>query len=122
MGLKENELSMSLAAGSVKKVDLVFSGHTHRNAEFRIKMKRDIENNGFNVRIYSDVYSELLDANTPDEWWERHMPVIVQTAACGSAGEIDNEPPYFRRVLINDNGEITDFRVRNLNGVISAKI
>lgn len=121
MGFKENELSMSLAAGSVKKVDLVFSGHTHRNVEFRIGMRFDIEGNGSNVTIYSDVYSGLLDANNPDEWWKRHMPVIVQTAACGSAGGIDNKPPYFRKVLINGNGKITDFQVRNLNGVISSK-
>jgi 3',5'-cyclic AMP phosphodiesterase CpdA len=122
MGFKENELSVSSAAGSVKKVDLVFSGHTHRNVEFRIGMRFDIEGNGSNVTIYSDVYSELLDTNNPDEWWEKHMPVIVQTAACGSAGGIDNEPPYFRKVLINGNGKITDFQVRNLNGVIFSKV
>ncbi len=116
MGLKENGPSTSSAAGNVKKVDLVFSGHTHRNAEFRIAMKRD------NVRIYSDVYSELLDRNNPEEWWKRHMPVIVQTAACGLAGKIDNKPPYFRKVLINGNGKITDFQVRNLNGIISYEV
>jgi 3',5'-cyclic AMP phosphodiesterase CpdA len=94
------------------KVDLVLSGHAHRNIEFRIGLGGQDK-----IRIYTDDYSRWLNkalGNAPGvgqatQWWESYRPVIVQTGSCGPKGDEDLEPPYFRRVTINSAGEIQEF-------------
>lgn len=112
MGYRESELVKEDIMPKLKRVNLVFSGHAHRNIEFRIDKDKT-----HNIRIYLDEYSKLLVDNNTVEWWKIHSPVIVQTAACGLHGEMEKEPPYFRNVIINNKGEITDFRVINGNGL-----
>ena len=97
-----------------RKVDLVLSGHAHRNIEFRIDLEDPDK-----IRIYTEDYSGGLNkalGNAPGvgqatQWWKSHCPgsAIVQTGPCGPKGDEDTEPPYFRRVTINSAGEIQEF-------------
>lgn len=116
MGYRESELVKETVESNHKKVDLVFSGHAHRNIEFRLKKDEEHE-----IRIYSDEYSKQLreDAEDKEQWWNKHRPVIVQTAACGLKGKNDKVPPYFRKVALDSKGNITDFSVWNIEGVVS---
>ena len=94
-------------AGALGKVDLVLSGHAHRNIEFRIEPGTG-GNDKFH--IFADGYSEeLRQAGAAAAWWAQHRPVLVQTAACGPRGKEDRHPPYFRRVTIGATGEIEEF-------------
>jgi len=81
-----------------KLVDIVFSGHAHRNIEFRLEKAKD-----HTIRIYHDEYSK-----NPYPWWGK-SPVIVQTASCAIRGEFDEDPPYYRKVII-ENGQVTSFK------------
>lgn len=118
LGFRESDISRGDADKLFERVDLVFSGHTHRNIEFRID--KDEEHR---IRIYADPYSERL-AKGPEgqeeteSWWQAHRPVMVQTAACGFRGKHDRHPPYFRRVVIGSEGEISNFGVWNLEGQV----
>ena len=118
MGCRESELVKEKPEPSFRKVDIVFSGHTHANMEFRIKREWIEVDKEYEIRIYSDVYSDLLDHDNPGEWWKQRRPVIVQTPSCGPKGKIYKAPPYFRKVTIDDKGEITDFRVMNNGAVV----
>jgi len=118
MGYREGELTKEMVEPSLTKVDLVFSGHAHRNIEFRLKQEWVGADSKHEIRIYSDEYSQLLDDNNPYQWWEDHRPVIVQTAACGPKGETDKDPPYFRKVTIDAKGQISDFRVMKNGQVV----
>lgn len=118
MGYRESELVKKVIKGQLKKVDLVLSGHAHRNIEFRIEKEWVEKDKKHEIRIYSDVYSQLLDAGNPDKWWEEHKPAVVQTASCGLQGRTDRDPPYFRKVTIDGKGQITDFRVMTNGGFI----
>lgn len=93
----------------LRQVNIVFSGHAHRNIEFRIEKDTNHE-----IRIYMDEYS---DPKKTYEWWGS-SPVIVQTASCTVHGRLDKVPPYYRKVAINESGHITDFQVRDRNGII----
>lgn len=99
-----------------RSVNLVLSGHAHRNIEFRIRL--DEENN---ILIYSDVYSQMLlsSQDKNKNWWKKYGSIHVQTAACGLSGRSDNNPPYFRRIRVNEKGEIESFQVYDLNGVVN---
>ena len=116
MGYRESELVKETVESNHKKVDLVFSGHAHRNIEFRLKKDEEHDE----IRIYSDVYSEQLEkaAKDTEQWWNERRPVIVQTAACGLKGKNDKVPPYFRKVTIDSKGNITGFSVWNSEGVV----
>ncbi|MEJ2716199.1 MAG: metallophosphoesterase [Deltaproteobacteria bacterium] len=118
LGFRESDISSGNAEKVCGRVDLVFSGHTHRNIEFRID--KDEEQR---IRIYADPYSERLAAGQAgpgeaESWWQDHRPVMVQTAACGFRGMHDHHPPYYRRVVIGPEGEISEFGVRNLKGPV----
>ncbi len=114
LGYLESDLSGSDAAQRFDKVDVVFSGHTHRDVEFRMTVDRN-----HRVRIYADPYSEnlaRLASSTPDErhaWWENHKPILLQTAACGPRKYRNQNPPYFRIVSLDKHGCINDFRSVN---------
>ena len=73
------------------------------------------------IRIFSDVYSQLWSAGRIGGKWEDYRPVIVQTAACGLNGRYDKNPPYYRKVTIDDKGHILDFRVRDKGGLVDFK-
>lgn len=81
-----------------KLVDIVFSGHAHKNIEFRLEKAED-----HTIRIYHDKYSK-----NPYTWWGK-SPVIVQTASCAIKGKFDKAPPYYRKVII-ENGQVTSFK------------
>ncbi len=95
-------------------VQLILSGHAHRNLEFRLEMG-DYRKEKFH--IYSSVYSQRKPAD-PEEYWRRHSPLIVQTGACGLSGKFDEMEPYFRLISMGRKG-IKDFRVYNLLGEIN---
>lgn len=113
MGYRESELGEQDVERKLRQVDIVFSGHAHRNIEFRIEKDKNHE-----VRIYMDEYSKT--PNNSYEWWGS-SPVIVQTASCAVHGRLDKFPPYYRKVAINESGQITDFKVSNLNSNISSE-
>ncbi len=117
LGFRESDGYCNVQEKS-EKVDIVFSGHAHRNIEFRGK----IESEGTDVcqdeiRIYCDKYNELFSAQSKGnqrDWWEEHKPFFVQTAACGLAGLDETCPPYFRMVHLDKVGNVTTFEIRNL--------
>jgi predicted MPP superfamily phosphohydrolase len=118
IGCRESELVKEKPEPSFRKVDIVFSGHTHVSMEFRIAREWVESDNKYEVRIYSDVYSDLLDHDNLDQWWKEHTPIIVQTPSCGPKGKTCKAPPYFRKVTIDDRGHVTDFRVMNSRAVV----
>ena len=65
------------------------------------------------IKVYSDWYSQNKSLCK-----ENHGPVVVQTAACGLEGSNDDKPPYFRKILINNKGEIKGYKLFNLKGPI----
>lgn len=77
------------------KIDIVFSGHTHREVEFRISM-------GENPLVFYGHYSR----NVLPENFEDQKPFIVQTASCGPVEKGFPDPPYYRFVQIDDSGKI----------------
>jgi hypothetical protein len=85
-------------------VDLVFSGHAHRNIEFRLEKEWVASNKKHEIRIFSDVYSQLWNAGKIRETWEDYRLVILQTAACGLKGRYDDNPPYYSKVKIDGKG------------------
>lgn len=104
LGYRESELPEENAERKFKPVDIVFSGHAHKNIEFRIEKDQDHK-----IRIYHDWYS-----NTQKSYncWGK-SPVIVQTASCGVPGGKDDKPPYYRKVTIDNSGQITQFVYSN---------
>ncbi|MGQ3685959.1 MAG: metallophosphoesterase [Candidatus Loosdrechtia sp.] len=107
MGYREGDLVKLDTDRKFGLVDIVFSGHAHKNIEFRIE-----KDTNHKVRIFHDEYSKDFNPAKPYEWW-RKSPVIVQTAACGVLGEFDENPPYYREVVI-ENGQVTVFRVKTV--------
>lgn len=107
MGYREGDLVKQEADRKFKSIDIVFSGHAHRNIEFRIEKDKNHE-----IRIYHDRYSETFDHNKPYAWWGQ-SPVIVQTASCGIR-RLGNQPPYYRLAVINKGGQITEFSHANI--------
>ncbi len=108
-GFRESELVKPDVARNLKPVDIVFSGHAHRNIEFRVE-----KDSNHNIRIYHDKYGDNYDYRKPYAWWGKGSPVIVQTASCSIAGRNDKNPPYFRKVTIDKNQGITEFKQVNV--------
>jgi predicted MPP superfamily phosphohydrolase len=121
MGYRESELANEEVEPSLRKIDLVFSGHAHRNIEFRLEKEWVATDKSHEIRIYSDVYSQILNKGDPERDWKRYKPVIVQTASCGLHGKYDGNPPYYRKVTIDGTGRITGFRVRDKQGIVDFK-
>lgn len=106
LGYRESELTERDSQRKFNPVDIVFSGHAHKNIEFRIEKGTEVRNQEVKhvIRIYHDCYSNNGGYNC---WGE--SPVVVQTAACGIAGDNDNKPPYYRNVAIDNSSKITGF-------------
>jgi predicted MPP superfamily phosphohydrolase len=121
MGYRESELVKEEVEPSLREVDLIFSGHAHRNIEFRLEKEWVATDKKHEIRIYSDVYSQILNKGNPERNWEKYKPVIVQTASCGLHGKYDENPPYYRKVTIDGTGQITGFRVRDKQGIVDFK-
>jgi len=121
MGYRESELAKEEVESSLRKVDLIFSGHAHRNIEFRLEKEWVSADKKHEIRIYSDVYSQILNKGNPKRDWKEYKPVIVQTASCGLRGKYDKNPPYYRKVTIDGTGQITGFRVRDKQGIVEFK-
>lgn len=119
MGYRESELIGENVSTNHKIVDIVFSGHAHKNIEFRLEKEWNKVDKKHDIKIYSDVYSELFGLNNSDEWWEEKRPFVIQTAACGLKEESEPDPPYFRKVTLDNKGKIIDFKVRNIDGIIN---
>ncbi len=96
---------------NLKKIDLVLSGHSHKNIEFRI----DDKNN--NINFYTQEYSKLLKAESAkngdiNKWWDEMKPIITQTGPCGPLGHGDEiKVPYYRKIKIDDKGLINSFEI-----------
>jgi len=132
-----------------KEVDIVFSGHAHRNIEFRLH--KDEKNR---IRVATEIYSlrllppeplvdrlksrgrrpssgwdgayaeEIVDEVMRKFPWEPPLPpgsVLVQTAAGGLKGDTDLEPPYFQRVVIGDQGQVKAYHALHLVKVPGSK-
>jgi 3',5'-cyclic AMP phosphodiesterase CpdA len=108
-GYRESELIEPDVYRNLKPVDIVFAGHAHRNIEFRVE--KDINHK---IRIYHDKYGDNYDYKKPYEWWGKGSPLMVQTASCSIAGRNDKNPPYFRKVTIDKNQGITEFKQVNV--------
>jgi len=121
MGYRESELVKEEVEPSLREVDLIFSGHAHRNIEFRLEKEWVATDKKHEIRIYSDVYSQILNKGNPERDWKKYKPVIVQTASCGLHGKYDEKPPYYRKVTIDGTGQITGFRVRDKQGIVDFK-
>ncbi|UCH08351.1 MAG: metallophosphoesterase [Deltaproteobacteria bacterium] len=121
MGYRESDLVGGNVEPNLRKVDIVFSGHAHRNIEFRLEKEWVASNKKHEIRIFSDVYSQLWNAGKIGETWEDYRPVILQTAASGLKGRYDDNPPYYRKVKIDGKGRIVDFRVRDREGLVDFK-
>ncbi len=121
LGYKESVVPYNRAKRLCREVDIVFSGHAHRNIEFRGKIefgeRRSCQDE---IRIYCDKYNEIFEeqpiGSQPD-WWKDHRPLFVQTAACGLKGKDETCPPYFRKVRLNEHGNVTTFEICNLREV-----
>ena len=120
-GYRESELVNGNTEPLLREVDLVFSGHAHRNIEFRLEKEWVAFNKTHEIRIFSDVYSQLWNGGKLGETWEDYRPVMLQTAACGLNGRYDENPPYYRKVSIDGEGHIADFRVRDRKGLVDFK-
>ncbi len=115
-GLRENPQRRidPHAPSSLKRLDLVLSGHTHINAEFRLGIEYDADTKENKVRIYYDRYSEDPSICDPKKFDEK-KPFIVQTAACGPQSDKDNYPPYWRLVKIDAENRISSFKHENMD-------
>lgn len=103
LGYRESELvKQENVERKLRPVDIVFSGHAHRNIEFRIEKDKGPAHE---IRIYMDEYS---NPNKSYEWGGKYSPVIVQTASCAVQGRVDKAPPYYRKVII-ENGRVASF-------------
>ncbi|ODS33047.1 MAG: hypothetical protein SCARUB_01809 [Candidatus Scalindua rubra] len=108
-GYRESELVKPDVDRNLKPVDIVFSGHAHRNIEFRIEKDKKNE-----IRIFHDKYSENYNPDNPYEWWGKGSPLMVQTASCSIAGRNDKYPPYYRKVVLDTDKGITVFKVEKI--------
>lgn len=112
LGRLEREVVQGRPETELDKVDVVFSGHAHRDIEFRLKLD---ESNKKSIRIYCDRYSESLELKPWHEkerpsWWDEHRPLVVQTPACGLKGKEKTQPPHVRIVTIESDGDISGFQ------------
>ena len=86
-------------------VDIVLSGHAHWKVEFRVAW--DHRNN--KPAIY---YGDFTgDAGSFRRTYEELRPLLLQTPPSGPREEYSPEPPYFRRLEIDGNGNITTAEV-----------
>ncbi len=104
-GFRESELVEPDVVRKLKPVDIVFSGHAHRNIEFRVE-----KDTNHRIRIYHDKYGDNYDYKKPYTWWGKGSSVMVQTASCSIAGRTDKNPPYFRKVTIDKKHGIKEFK------------
>jgi hypothetical protein len=60
-----------------------------------------------------EVYYGDFTGNTvrSGKTFEEMRPLLLQTPACGPREEYSKEPPYFRQVVIDENGNITTAEV-----------
>lgn len=116
MGYRESEMVGGNVAPSVRKVDMVFSGHAHINIEFRIGKEWNAQDDQHAIRIYCDDYSRIPAPIRDASWWQEHTPLIVQTAACGLCGDGAEHPPYCRLVRIDPKGRIGAFSALDADG------
>lgn len=116
LGLRESELTSEPSMPPLRRADMIFSGHAHRNIEFRVENQE-----GNHIRIYCDKYNQIFsppdNADAPEsqpDWWDQHKPFFVQTAACGLSGPDEPYPPYFRKIRLDEHGNVTTFEICNL--------
>lgn len=104
LGYREGEQSKFIGPG----IDAVFAGHAHWTMEFQLRRPKDAGPKWSPELLYGN-FSERVEAtchsNVP---WG---PLLLQTAACGPAGDIAKEvPPNFRYVTVDGNGEVCNLR------------
>ncbi len=102
---------------------MVFSGHTHKKFEFRISptanQSSEFENLPFKRRkvsspaaVFFDQYSDIA----PDPWWiSEKKPFLVQTPALGPSDYQRNQRAGAFRVIKIRDGQVSSFKVENLN-------
>lgn len=115
MGYCEGELGTERVEPRVRKVDIVFCGHAHTNIEFRIAKEWIRQYQEHAIRVYCDAYSQTRAQHPSGDWWPKHTPLIVQTAACGLKGANAETPPYFRPVYVDSGGQIRSFGAKDGN-------
>jgi len=86
-------------------VDIVLAGHAHWKLEFRVAW--DHQKN--KPAIY---YGDFTgDVSAFRRTYEGIRPLLLQTPALGPREECSPDPPYFRRLEIDGNGNITTAEV-----------
>jgi hypothetical protein len=86
-------------------VDVVLSGHAHWKLEFRLAWDQQKRR----PTIYYGDFSG--DAGSFRQTFEEFRPFLMQTPAAGPREEYSPEPPYFRRIEIDEKGNITTAEV-----------
>ena len=86
-------------------IDIVLAGHAHWKLEFRLQW--DSKENHPAV-YYGDFTG---DTNHFQQTFPQLRPFLLQTPAVGPREEYSPEPPYFRRIEIDEKGNITTAEV-----------
>jgi len=127
---------MKILSGSDKiikrKIDMVFSGHTHTLKEFRIEEAKDSEkkkvNYGFyfvpyyiNVpcKIYTNRYRDIFELFDDDisreSWFDAKKPFIFQTQGLGPlSSKFKIKSPGFRLISVKNN-HISNIKVYSMH-------
>ena len=104
LGYRESQLNKRTGPG----VDVVFAGHAHWNLEFELRKPRETDAEWSPELWYGD-FSKKVEATCKDEN-ARWGPLLLQTAAGGPASDTAQDPPNFRLVTVNTEGEICHLR------------
>jgi len=104
LGYRESQLNKKTGPG----VDVVFAGHAHWNLEFELRKPRETSAE-WSPELWYGNFSKKVEAPCEDEN-PRRGPLLLQTAAAGPASDTAQDPPYFRYVTVNTEGEICHLR------------
>lgn len=108
LGYRESEPDKLFGSG----VDAVFAGHAHWNMEFRLR-KPDDADSAWSPQVFYGKFSRAVEAecDRPNHRWG---PLLLQTAACGPVGVVEEEvPPNFRYITVEGNGAVCHLRPCN---------
>ena len=104
LGYRESETNKRTGP----KVDVVFAGHAHWNLEFELRKPHEA-NAEWSPELWYGNFSKKVETTCEDEN-ARWGPLLLQTAAGGPASDTSPDPPSFRYVTVNSQGEICHLR------------
>jgi hypothetical protein len=104
LGYREGEQDKISGPG----IDAVFAGHAHWTMEFQLRRPKDAGPQWSPEVLYGK-FSEQVEASCHDAG-ARWGPLLLQTAACGPASATAQDPPNYRYVTVNGNGNVCHLR------------